>query len=329
MEIHRFDHSRVNGHAFCLIAFLRLAQATPIPGGGHGHHVRGGWNNAKLYGPDLALLTQCLPAAVIHAHIAIDKFLRRLHRNVYCLHRQIGEEGARIVSMTVNELNGLVDQEAGRVEILRQLEFLTIGKPVGFFINGNIGFLFPVVGAGIGHGHRALKTATTGQQVRRHTQVPFSRHVGVVARILQQRGHGHHVAPQNTLVVGVLALLRGNHFRDIGDAGPMAVHTRQQHRTSGRTTGRRVVIGKADALFRQGRQRGCSNLAAVRGDITKAQIVGQDQHNIGAGSRLGICPPGCSGFQRGGLHRELSWSLLRQCGLAQAKHDECFQGKSH
>ncbi len=201
------------------------------------------------------------------------------------LERQVGEEGPPVGGVGVDELDHLVHQEAGGVKIRRQGGALAVRVPVGPGIDRDVGLLLPVVGAGVGHGHGALETAPEGQQVRGLAQVPLAGHIGVIAGVLQQAGHRDHVVAQGAAVVGMRLLLRRDGLGDVRHAVAVAVDTGQQHAPGGRATGGGVVVGKTDALARQGAEGGCVDLAAVGRDVAEAQVIGEHQHDIGGRGR--------------------------------------------
>ena len=49
--------------------------------------------------------------------------------------------------------------------------------------------------------------------------MPFARHIGMVAGIFEQGGHGYYVITEYPLIIGLDPLLRGQHFGNIGDTG--------------------------------------------------------------------------------------------------------------
>ena len=71
---------------------------------------------------------------VVNPDVAVDEFLRSLHWNVHGLERQVSKEGLAVLDIAVDELDGLIHQEARRVEIFRELVFLAVGVPVGLVI---------------------------------------------------------------------------------------------------------------------------------------------------------------------------------------------------
>ena len=112
--------------------------------------------------------------------------------------------------------------------------------------------------------------------------MPLTRHIGVVARVFQQGRHGYHVISQHPLIVGVHPLLRGKHFRNIGYPCQMAIYPGEQHGSGWSAISCGVVVGKAHTLLRQCTQAWCIHLAAVGRDIGIAQIIGEDEHDVGA-----------------------------------------------
>ena len=181
--IHRLHHSRINCHTLGLVAHFLRRLGIPVCSARHGHHVTALRNHAQLYRTLVTLLAQYLPTTVINAHVTVDKLLRRLHRKMHGLKRDVSKKGLLII-VAVDKLDGLIDEKARRIKVIGQLVFLPIGEPVGFFVNRYVGLLLPVVCPGVGHGHSAFETAAAGQQIGGHPQVPFAGHIRVVARVL-------------------------------------------------------------------------------------------------------------------------------------------------
>ena len=288
MGVHGLDHARVHRHALGLVGLVLCTQSTPITGGCHSDHGHVGGNDAQGGGPLPALLAQFVPTLLISVGIVVDVLLGRLHGHVHRHKRQVSEERGGLVAVRPDELHQFVDQEFRRVKICWQSEALAVGKPVRPVVQGQVGPLLPIVGAGIHHGHGALKPPGYRSFFRGHTQMPFTRHVGSVAGVLEQRGHGYHVVAQHALIMGVDPLLWRNQFRDIRHPGQVTIDPGQQHGPRWGTVGRRMVIAEADALVRQGIQGRRVDLAAVGRQIGKTQIIGQDQHDIGARSLAGV-----------------------------------------
>ena len=183
--IHGLYHGRVNRHAFSLEAALIRAQGIPVGRSRHALHADTLWNDAELSRPQSALLPEFIPAAIINTHVTVNKFLRRLHRDMYRLEWQVGEEGATVIDIAVDELDSLVDQEAGGVEILGQLVLLAVGIPISLIVEWDIRPLLPVVGARIRQCHGTLKTSLAGQLPGGGAQVPLPRHIRMIASSLQ------------------------------------------------------------------------------------------------------------------------------------------------
>ena len=92
IKIHRLNHGSVNRHALSLIAPAFFIQITPFVCRCHAQHGGVLWHNAQRDCSFHALLTQCVPAGIVHAHVAFDVFPRSLHRRVHGHERQIGEK---------------------------------------------------------------------------------------------------------------------------------------------------------------------------------------------------------------------------------------------
>ena len=109
MMVHSLYHSAINRHAFRFIGLALWAQAVPVLGAGHSNHGAVRRHYAQFDCPHQTLLSQSLPAAVIHTHIAVNKFLRCLHGNMHGLKRHVGKKWLPIPLITVDKLDGLVD----------------------------------------------------------------------------------------------------------------------------------------------------------------------------------------------------------------------------
>ena len=167
------------------------------------------------------------------------------------------------------------------MEVIRQIDFLAIGKPVRFCVKWQIGFFLPVISPGIRHSYGPFKSSLAGQLIRFPAQMPFAGHIGMVSGILQQGGDGYHVFTQYTLVVVMFSLGSRQGFGHIEYPVAMAVHPGHQHPSRRRTGRCRVIIGKHYPLISQPTDVWRLDLAPIRGYVAEPKIVGQDQHNIG------------------------------------------------
>ena len=169
MVIHRFDHPCVNRHPLGFIAPLISIECPPVAGGGHPDHCNVGRDYAQCSCAALARSPNRIPTFVVRAHVRINEGLWRLHGYVHRLKREVGKEGAPVLNLAINKLDGFIHQEPRRIKILGQLIRLTVCKPVGVVIERDIRPLLPVVGAGIGQCDRALKPPLARQQAGRAT----------------------------------------------------------------------------------------------------------------------------------------------------------------
>ena len=113
-------------------------------------------------------------------------------------------------------------------------------------------------------------------------EVPFSGHVGVITAVAQQAGQRHHVLAQHALIMIIRELLWRNRLWNIRNAITVAVYPSQQHGTGGSTVRRRVIVGERQSGGGQPRNIRRVNLATERRNVGKTQIIGKDQHHIGA-----------------------------------------------
>ena len=150
MVVHRLDHPRINGHPFGLIALLISIECLPVAGGGHTDHRDIGRDDPQRFSTTPARVTDRIPTLVILTHVRVNKGLWRLHGYVHRLKREVGKEGAPVLNLAINKLDGFIHQEPRRVKILGQLIRLTVCKPVGVVIERDVGPLLPVIGTGIG-----------------------------------------------------------------------------------------------------------------------------------------------------------------------------------
>jgi hypothetical protein len=60
--------------------------------------------------------------------------------------------------VAVDELYRLVDEEARRVEVVRELGLFTVRKPIGLVVDREVGLLLPIIGATVGEDERPLES---------------------------------------------------------------------------------------------------------------------------------------------------------------------------
>ena len=125
----------------------------------------------------MARSSQGVPAFVVDAFVALDELAWRLNRQMHGLEREVGEEGPRLRNrgpVGVDEIDEFVHQVLGRVEVVRQIGGLAVGEPRRLAVDGQVGLLLEVVGAGGIEGERSVEAPGTGQGGRGVTEVPLA-----------------------------------------------------------------------------------------------------------------------------------------------------------
>ena len=159
----------------------------------------------------------------------------------------------------------------------------------------------PVVGAGIALDDGAVKAAAVGQVVGLGAYVPLAGDVGAVAAVLQQGGHRHHIGRHGTQIAGLAQMLAGHGLAQVADAIAVVVYPGEQHRAGWGAGGRRMEVSKAGSLLRQRVDIRRGNFAAKCANISKAPVVCDQYHDVGASRRR-------------------AWHLSRRCLGCVARH---------
>ena len=81
----------------------------------------------------------------------------------------------------------------------------------------------------IEHGKRLLKTAAARGPIRVHTQMPFTRHIGVITSRFKNLSHCINSLTEVPLVTWLTHLIVCHCLRHITKTSNMAIHTRHQH----------------------------------------------------------------------------------------------------
>jgi hypothetical protein len=195
----------------------------------------------------------------------------------------VGKERLVIRATLFDELDGLVRVGLRGIEVLRQLRD---GAPV-FRVRSfrHLPFDVPrvveVASAADKQREITLEAAGVRDLVRFKAQVPFPGHVGVVAVVTQQRGDCDYTLVEYALVTRFSHLIRSVQFAHIAQASDMVVRSAEEHGPGNRARRRHVKVGIAHTLLRQLVQYRRVDLASVTSQVRIAQIIGNDQENIG------------------------------------------------
>ena len=111
---------------------------------------------------------------------------------------------------------------------------------------------------------------------RRH--VPLAQHVVAIAVRSQHLGDGAGFLGD----LAAVARKSGIEIGEAADAHRMMVAAGQQRRTRGRAHGRRMEAGVAQATLGNRIHRGCGDRRAVAAEVGEADIVEQDDQDVGS-----------------------------------------------
>ena len=229
-----------------------------------------------------ALGAQDVPAAAISRHVTVDRSLRRLHGEVRRGMREVEEP--RLVLLRprlTQELEGVVGEDVGDVELAGLIgEF---GRRTGG--QAHVLVRIPLV---VGMGLQVL-VAVIGVEAALdrpgRTHVPLADHPGAVAGSLQELRDGD-VVVQQVSGVGGTTLRRGLGGDEITDARFVRMQAGDERGARRTATRGRVDLletraGPGETVEVRGR-----DLAAVAAEVRVAEVVGQDDEDVGT-TRLG------------------------------------------
>ena len=185
-----------------------------------------------------------------------------------------------------------------RVEILRQIGRFAVGEPGRLAVDGQIGLLLEVVGAGGVKRERAIESARAGQRGRAVAEVPLAAQVGAIAGGAQAAGDRDHVGAQLAAVARSTAMTKRRGHMQAGDIGQVRVHTGEQHRPRRRTHRRGMEVREAHAALGDRVDVGRANLATVRAQVREADVVRDHDDDVRPG---GGRSPGLRRRRRGRL----------------------------
>ena len=231
----------------------------------------------------MARSSQDVPALVVDALVALDELAWRLNRQMHGLEREVGEERPRLGNrcpVGVDELDESIHQMLGRVEVLRQIGGLAVGEPRRLAVDGQVGLLLEVVGAGGIECERSVEAPGAGQGGRRVTEVPLAAQVGAVAGIAQAAGDGDHVGAQLAFVAGSPAVTKRGRAVEACHAGEVGVDPGQQHGARRRAHRRDVEVAEHHPARGDRIDVRRADLAAVRAQVRESDIVRDDHDNV-------------------------------------------------
>ncbi|MNP37939.1 hypothetical protein D3C76_1314160 [compost metagenome] len=118
--------------------------------------------------------------------------------------------------------------------------------------------------------------------------MPLAGHEGVVAVVPEQFGQRRHAFVQMPFVAGLALLFGLQVFGHGSQAGLVVVNAGQQHRAAYRTGRPCIEVGQAHALVGESLEGWRGDFSTERLGIGKAQVVRDDQQDIGAFRRSGL-----------------------------------------
>ena len=211
---------------------------------------------------------------------------RRLYGNVWRAEVQIGEEW-----LVLRRVRPQVLEHLFRIEIVRE-EIVENGHPgdvniileIGLSL---LGFASVQVEVAVGRSTACLDKGLIEppghrQLVGRMAKMPLAGGIGSIAVVLQQPGERHNAIAEHafitwhTLLIGTLQPCSHR-----PETRQVIVRTGHQHGPGGRAIHLRVEVGKPDAFFGQGVQRRGIDLAAIRPEFGKADVVGHNDQEVG------------------------------------------------
>ena len=180
----------------------------------------------------VAIGANLIPAGVIQRLVALYVLFGHLVGRMHSLKGQVAEKRFALCAAAINVADQFVRVGERGVEVVRQLHRRAILNPGGGTA-WQVVLGFPVVGTAFHQGKRAVKTARHRLALRACAQVPLARHVGAVARVLQQARQGNHAVVQPALVTRLPLLVVGHDFLHVAHAHQMVVDAGHQHRAGG------------------------------------------------------------------------------------------------
>ena len=198
--------------------------------------------------------------------------------------RGVGEERPAVGEAAADRLDQLVGEVGRRVEGRRQRHLaavLPIGSRVRALLDdrGGVG---EVAGAAGKQRERALEAQLVRALRSLESQVPLAGHVRVIAGAAQQRGDGDDPARQVALVAGASLLVVVGAPRHRAEARRVRVGSREQHRPRGRAGGGHEEAREQQPRARQRVEVRRADLAAQDAEICVAEVVRDDQQDVGA-----------------------------------------------
>ena len=313
--VHSVDHRRIDCHALGFRALLIRRQRIPLrPVGMAGIERRVFRDDALRFHVGQALVAQDIIAAAIAVLILLDVFLGGCQRPVRGCEGEIGEKRLATALGLIEVLDDLAGIGIGRIEVLRQRDRLAVLAIIGARRLGRIKrddaqLVAPVAGASRHLGKGAIEAAAVDVLVV--AQMPLAGHQGSVAGIVQHLRQRHHAVVQTTLVAWLASNVVRHQLGHVTETDQVVVGARHQDRAGGRTEGRRVVAGQADAAGGQFIQVGRVDLGTEGTNVVVAEVVGDNQQDVRSLGGLGA----------GGRHRRSGEGAERQrhaCGLQDA-----------
>ena len=283
MVVEVFDHGRVDLHPARVVALLALAQF--MPGGAEAFELAGpdrGRYDSQRPRARQPRLEQQVVSGVVVAGVPVDEIGRCLERPMGSRIGCVSEERTPVAAMLVNVLNKLVGIGTGGKEIRGRALYPIVAFNVLLLGDGKM------VSGTRQQREGSLESAVAGPASALGSQVPFSSHVGVVSGIgkplRQCRDPFVKIAFVTDLPVDTDEKVGSEHRTDAGD---VVVGSRQQHGPGGRAGGQYVEVGEPDRLFGQLVQTRRADFPAVCADIGVAEVVRDDEQEIGRAGTTG------------------------------------------
>ena len=284
--VEAFDHRGVELHPAGFQAAVLGAQVVPAPRevGQRGNLGVFRDHPHALRARD-APLGQGFPAVVVGPRVEVEELVRDLERPV---RRGVGAEGEERLSGRVrfpDVRDEFVRVSPGGVKALGERDDLAV-PPVADLVEGVHGRGVLEVAGRPGKEHEgAVEPPVRRAVLRGLPEVPLAGDRGVVAGIPQDCGEVEDVLVEVTLVADPALEVVSHQARHAPEPGPVVVHPGKQHRPGRRAGGGGVEAREPEPGGGQGVQVRGADLAAEGADVGVAEVVGDQDQDVGRGRR--------------------------------------------
>ena len=300
IAVHNVDHGRIDGHASCQVVLLFFRKLFPgrdrscaVDELACRHYAPAGGllfvgQQSQTAQTRLSLLPDRIPAFQIDLHVMIDAFAGSLQREMRGVVCHVQEERFVQFARPGCEIDGIVGDG------VRGVKFTPgIFPPGRRFGQTDVAIRIPVGHGAAEESVEIVEAAVYGGVCLSH--VPFACHGGMITGCPERFGDGEVVV----LAIAPVALgpcfpVVAHHF---ADTYPVGVEPRQQAGPRGAAASRIVELREAQAFGRQPVQCGGFDFASEASRIGKAEVVGQDDDDVG------LCLGGLGRYRSGGGQR--------------------------